>query len=67
MRLWSMAVWERVGEASGCNERRSETIERRCSGGGAGFFFGGQSVEEREFCRNKFSDAGDLPLRPVNC
>jgi hypothetical protein len=33
MRLWSMAVWECVGEASGCNERRSETIERRCSGG----------------------------------
>jgi hypothetical protein len=24
MQLWRMAVWERKGEASGCNERRSE-------------------------------------------
>jgi hypothetical protein len=30
-------------------------------------FGGGQCVEEGELCRSKFSDAGDLPLRLVNC
>jgi hypothetical protein len=47
MQLWKMAVWEREGEAYGCNERRSKKRSGR-------LFLGEEenvSLLERMVCR----------------
>jgi hypothetical protein len=49
MQLWRMAVWEHKGEASGCNERRSEERSGRLFWRGEFFFLEeGWCVEAEE-------------------